>query len=160
MVDWTDVDMLAKSPVGNREVWAGFDPQESEDGDKAGFVIERRAHQAGTTVGEYPPAACRRRNRAARLCRLHPALRSRRHFVLPRPPYWECETDYGQDVFSRADFNKLADQLAGINGRFILSINDTPGARATFARFDVGTTETTYTVSAGPAQKARELIAC
>jgi uncharacterized protein YjcR len=39
MVDWTDVDMLAKRPVGNREVWAGFDPQESEDGDNAGFVI-------------------------------------------------------------------------------------------------------------------------
>ena len=76
------------------------------------------------------------------------------------PPYWGCETDYGQDVFGRADFDQLAAQLAGIKGKFLLSINDTPGARATFARFDVGTTETTYTVSAGPAQKARELIAC
>lgn len=74
------------------------------------------------------------------------------------PPYWGCETDYGQDVFSRADFDQLADQLAGIKGRFILSINDTPGARATFARFHVGTAETTYTVGAGPAQKAGELI--
>ncbi len=74
------------------------------------------------------------------------------------PPYWGCETDYGQDVFSRADFDQLADQLAGIKGRFILSINDTPGARATFARFHVGTAETTHTVGVGAAQRVSELI--
>jgi DNA adenine methylase len=39
-----------------------------------------------------------------------------------------------------------------------LSINDTPGARATFARFHVATAETTYTVGAGAAQRAGELI--
>ena len=39
MVDWTDIDLLAKRPVGNREVWAGYDPQESEDGDNAALVI-------------------------------------------------------------------------------------------------------------------------
>ncbi|WP_414713959.1 terminase large subunit domain-containing protein [Sphingomonas sp.] len=38
-VDWLDVDLLAKRPVGNREVWAGYDPQESEDGDNAALVI-------------------------------------------------------------------------------------------------------------------------
>lgn len=38
-VDWTDVDVLANRPVGNREVWAGYDPQESEDGDNAALVI-------------------------------------------------------------------------------------------------------------------------
>jgi DNA adenine methylase len=74
------------------------------------------------------------------------------------PPYWGCETDYGQDVFGRADFGELADQLAGIKGRFVLSINDTPGARATFARFHVATAETTYTLGAGAAQRADELI--
>jgi DNA adenine methylase len=45
------------------------------------------------------------------------------------PPYWGCEDDYGQDVFGRADFAALADQLAGIKGKFLLSINDTPDAR-------------------------------
>jgi DNA adenine methylase len=74
------------------------------------------------------------------------------------PPYWGCETDYGQDVFGRGDFDQLADQLAGIKGRFILSINDTPGARATFGRFVIATADTTYTVGAGPAQRAGELI--
>jgi uncharacterized protein YjcR len=39
MVDWPDVDMLAMRPVGNREVWAGYDPQESVDGDNAALVI-------------------------------------------------------------------------------------------------------------------------
>lgn len=38
-VDWLDVDLLAKRPVGHREVWAGYDPQESEDGDNAALVI-------------------------------------------------------------------------------------------------------------------------
>jgi DNA adenine methylase len=28
------------------------------------------------------------------------------------PPYWGCETDYGADVFTRADFARLAAQLA------------------------------------------------
>jgi uncharacterized protein YjcR len=38
-VDWRDVNLLAARPVGAREVWAGFDPQESEEGDQAGLVI-------------------------------------------------------------------------------------------------------------------------
>ena len=74
------------------------------------------------------------------------------------PPYLGCETDYGQDVFGRDDFEQLADQLKGIKGRFILSINDTAGARATFARFRIDTAETTYTVGVGAAQRAGELI--
>lgn len=39
MVDWTDVNLIAPRPVGNRAVWAGYDPQESEDGDNAALVI-------------------------------------------------------------------------------------------------------------------------
>ena len=45
------------------------------------------------------------------------------------PPYWGCEGDYGLGVFERADFERLAEQLAGIAGRFILTINATDGAR-------------------------------
>lgn len=74
------------------------------------------------------------------------------------PPYWGCERDYGDGVFDRADFEALADVLAGIEGRFVLSINDTPGARETFRRFDLVEVETTYTVSRGAAAKAPELI--
>lgn len=74
------------------------------------------------------------------------------------PPYWGCEKDYGQDVFSRSDFEQLADQLGAIKGRFLLSINDTPGVRACFARFTMREFETTYTVAAGKATKAKELL--
>lgn len=74
------------------------------------------------------------------------------------PPYWGCETDYGQDVFGRADFEHLAAQLGAIKGRFLLSINDTPGVRAVFSAFAMRGFETTYTVSAGAASKAAELL--
>lgn len=39
LVEWEDYNPLAKRPYGNREVWAGYDPQESEDGDNAALVI-------------------------------------------------------------------------------------------------------------------------
>ncbi|WP_230769801.1 DNA adenine methylase [Sphingomonas sp. Leaf4] len=74
------------------------------------------------------------------------------------PPYWGCETDYGQDVFGRDDFAALADQLAAIKGRFILSINDTPGARRVFGRFHQVTLPVTYTVGAGAAKSVSELV--
>ena len=63
------------------------------------------------------------------------------------PPYWGCETDYGQDVFGRADFDRLAEALAGIKGRFLLSINDTPGVREVFGRFRMLEVQTTYSVT-------------
>jgi len=73
------------------------------------------------------------------------------------PPYWGCETDYGQDVFARNDFERLAAQLGGIKGRFLMSINDTPGVRETFAAFHMAEASTTYTI--GPkAKEVGELI--
>lgn len=74
------------------------------------------------------------------------------------PPYWGCETDYGKNMFERADFASLADQLAGIKGRFLLSINDTPEIRAIFSGFDVEAVETTYSVGKEKTKKAGELI--
>jgi DNA adenine methylase len=74
------------------------------------------------------------------------------------PPYWGCETDYGQDVFARADFERLAEQLRGIRGRFLMSINDTPGVREVFAGFQMLEFDTTYTLAKGAASKAAELV--
>lgn len=77
------------------------------------------------------------------------------------PPYWGCETDYGADVFGRADFSALADQLDGIQGKFLLSINATAGAREVFDRFTVEDVETTWTISTnatGAGKKVTELI--
>lgn len=77
------------------------------------------------------------------------------------PPYWGCEADYGEGVFARADFERLADQLAEIEGRFVLSINATPGAREMFGRFTMDEVETTYTIAtatAGAGKRVGELI--
>nr|WP_315384221.1 DNA adenine methylase [uncultured Sphingomonas sp.] len=74
------------------------------------------------------------------------------------PPYWGCETDYGQDVFGREDFERLAAQLASIKGKFLLSLNDTPGVREVFSAFRMKPIETTYTVGRANASKAGELL--
>lgn len=74
------------------------------------------------------------------------------------PPYWGCEEDYGQDVFGRADFERLAEQLRGIKGRFLLSINDTPGVREVFAGFPMQTLDVTYQIGAGAPRTFGELI--
>lgn len=63
------------------------------------------------------------------------------------PPYWGCEDDYGKAMFDRADFQRLAEMLAKIKGRFILSLNDVPEVRATFAAFGLTEVRTTYTIS-------------
>ncbi len=74
------------------------------------------------------------------------------------PPYWGCETDYGKAMFSRDDFARLAEVLAGIKGRFILSLNDAPEVRATFAAFNIASVATTYSVGGGSEARAEVLI--
>jgi DNA adenine methylase len=74
------------------------------------------------------------------------------------PPYWACERDYGPGVFSRADFAALADQLAGIKGRFLMSLNDNEGVRETFARFSIAAIDTTYSVGGKPTKAGEVLI--
>ncbi len=71
------------------------------------------------------------------------------------PPYWGCETDYGADMFSRDDFARLAGQLAAARGKFLLSINDTPGARECFAAFQVRPVETTWTIGTAETRKGK-----
>ncbi len=74
------------------------------------------------------------------------------------PPYWGGESDYGKGMFERDHFQAMADQLAGIRGKFILSINDRPGVREIFAAFRFEEVVLKYTVSAGGATDAAELI--
>ncbi len=76
------------------------------------------------------------------------------------PPYWGGESDYGKGLFERADFERLADALRGLKGRFILSINDVPQIREIFAGFQQEEVKTTYSVARkGTAGSgARELI--
>lgn len=74
------------------------------------------------------------------------------------PPYWGCEGDYGAGAFDRSDFRRLADLLAGIAGRFVLSINDTPEVREIFAAFDQAPVSLTYTIGAGAPKGVGELV--
>jgi DNA adenine methylase len=75
------------------------------------------------------------------------------------PPYWGCEGDYGKGVFGRDEFGIMAEALRGLQGRFILSLNDLPEVRETFAGFAIEEVETTYTIAGGKAQTGRkELI--
>lgn len=73
------------------------------------------------------------------------------------PPYWGGENDYGKNIFSREDYAKIAQQLAGIKGRFLLSLNDVPQVREVFAAFNFTQVETVYSISSNN-QKAAELI--
>lgn len=63
------------------------------------------------------------------------------------PPYWGCEDDYGKAMFAPAHFDAMADMLAGIDGSFLLSINDVPEIRQAFAAFRQTPVQTSYTIS-------------
>lgn len=73
------------------------------------------------------------------------------------PPYFGNEDDYGAGVFSAADFERLSGLLEAIEGRFIMTINDTPEIRALFAGFAIEPVELNYRLS-GKVTPARELI--
>lgn len=69
------------------------------------------------------------------------------------PPYYQCENDYGKNMFSRDEFPKMAEQLAGIEGHFIVSLNDHPAVRDIFSAFHIISVETTYSIAGGDKQK-------
>jgi DNA adenine methylase len=50
------------------------------------------------------------------------------------PPYWQAE-GYAAPSLTIEDYETMAEVLAGIQGRAILTINDHPAMRKTFARF-------------------------
>ncbi|GEC14246.1 DNA adenine methylase [Nitrobacter winogradskyi] len=75
------------------------------------------------------------------------------------PPYWGGENDYGAGMFDRVEFERMAAVLRGLQGHFILSINDVPDIRKTFAGFTIKPVSLTYTVARSTnAHPARELI--
>ena len=74
------------------------------------------------------------------------------------PPYLGHEADYGKGMFSVDDFARMAELLRGIEGRFILSLNDTPEVRETFEGFTVEAVETRYSVNAKATRRAREVL--
>lgn len=65
------------------------------------------------------------------------------------PPYWGNEGDYGKGMFGREQFAAMAEQLARIRGRFLLSLNDRPEVHETFAAFAIEAVSTSYTIGGG-----------
>ena len=79
-------------------------------------------------------------------------------FFYVDPPYWDCEKDYGEGLFSKDDFGRLAALLGAVKGKFILSLNDTPGVRETFADFRIEAVKTRYSISGSSKQEAAEVL--
>lgn len=72
------------------------------------------------------------------------------------PPYWGNESDYGKELFGREMFTELAGVLRDLKGRFIMSLNDTPGVRDVFADFCIEEVRTSYSINPkGDASGAR-----
>lgn len=71
------------------------------------------------------------------------------------PPYYGYEDYYGPGIFTRDDFTSLRDQLAGISGKFILSINDHPEIRKLFSGHRIDVVKTSYT--SGGANKRKRV---
>lgn len=72
------------------------------------------------------------------------------------PPYWNCENDYGKGIFSKADFENLAQLLKGIKGKFIMSINDVPEIRMIFSDFYIMEVNTKYSIATGISGRSKE----
>lgn len=73
------------------------------------------------------------------------------------PPYLGTEDYYGVGMFPAEEFERLADRLETVKGRFILTINDCPETRRLFGRFIIRGVDLQYRLSGGPTP-AKELI--
>jgi len=72
------------------------------------------------------------------------------------PPYWGPKLY--KFNFADADFAAMAEQLQRLKGRFILSLNDCPQARATFATFRIHSAELAYTAQVRAGKVYKELL--
>jgi DNA adenine methylase len=72
------------------------------------------------------------------------------------PPYYGNEKEYGDGIFYREDSIKLATLLKGLEGKFILSINDHPKTREIFNGFRISRERMIYT--AGHTQAEHKLV--
>ena len=127
-----------------------------------GYGVTRPSKLNLLRIEEYLSAAHLRLSRVYVECLPYGDLISRydgpKTFFYIDPPYWDCEGYYGPGIFSREDFARLAEQLAGIKGKFLLSLNDTPGVREVFKAFEIEEVQTKYTCSNGKNVAAGEVF--
>jgi DNA adenine methylase len=72
------------------------------------------------------------------------------------PPYWGPQLY--KFNFTDDDFAAMAARLSALQGRFILSLNDCPKARATFGSFHMQAIELTYTAQRRAGRRYGELL--
>ncbi len=69
------------------------------------------------------------------------------------PPYWDCEKDYGDGIWSKQDFYDLKAYLDKIKGKFILSLNDIPEVRELFKDYNIQHKKIRWSVNARAANQ-------
>ena len=74
------------------------------------------------------------------------------------PPYFGHEHSYGRGVFEPSDFAQLRDILSTLQGRFILSLNDTPEIRKLFGEFKIDEVSVRYTCGRTNRPQVKELL--
>jgi DNA adenine methylase len=75
------------------------------------------------------------------------------------PPYLGSEGYYGAGMFPPSDHQALAAVLRGLKGRFILTLNDAPEARALYAGCTIESADLSYSLAgSGQSKRVRELI--
>ncbi len=77
--------------------------------------------------------------------------------------FFYCDPPYHKKPFythnmELADYQRLADAMGGIKGRFMLSINDHPDMQEVFKDFNILPVSLQYTVGTGEPIKGKELI--
>lgn len=72
------------------------------------------------------------------------------------PPYFQRELY--RFNFSEHDFVSLAERLAQVQGKFVLSLNDVPEVRKLFARFRIKAFEASYSAQMKPGTRYGELL--
>jgi DNA adenine methylase len=74
------------------------------------------------------------------------------------PPYWDCETDYGEGFFGKEQFALMAEQLRSMKGRAIVSLNDVPDVRQVFDGLRIESHDLNYTIASGAAKAVSEVL--
>jgi DNA adenine methylase len=72
------------------------------------------------------------------------------------PPYYALKL-YNHNL-EHADFVRMAERLAGIKGKFVLSLNDVPEVRSLFKGFKVHTIDIHYTAQKTPGKRFKEVL--
>lgn len=85
-----------------------------------------------------------------------------KHFDRPQSLFYLDPPYYARNLYrfnlNHADFMKMAEILAGLKGRFVLSLNDVPQVREIFRRFKVKGIELPYTAQKIAGRRFREVL--